>query len=66
MGTLDLSGGTFNATLGDVVIGRIGSGAGYGRGTLTMDDGIVTANSITLADPGSGTNPTNTTGTLTV
>jgi len=48
--TMDLSGGTFNATLGQLLIGRFGGGStGYGRGTLTMDAGVVTADTILLA-----------------
>ena len=67
IGTLDLSGGTFNATLDDVVLGLHNSGNGAGQGTLLMDAGTVTANSVTLAKPsaaGTSSNPQNTTGTL--
>jgi len=64
-GTLDLSGGTFNATLDEVIIGRHVSTTGKGVGTLTMDAGTVIANSITLA-AATGTTPATTTGTLTL
>ena len=63
--SMDLSGGTFNATLDEVIIGyHAGGGGGSGSGTLTMDAGTVTANSIVLAEPGSSSNPANTVGTF--
>lgn len=60
-GMMDLSGGTFNATLGEVVVGyRYARGSG--TGTLTFDDGVVTADSLVLgsaswaaSNTGSGT-----------
>lgn len=65
-GNVDLSGGTFNATLGEVVVGLHDRGSGGGRGTLTMDAGTVTADTIVLgwagAD-GTSSNPGNTHGT---
>jgi len=67
VGTLDMTGGTFNATLGQVILGLHNSGNGSGKGTLTMDAGTVTAANITLADPdasGSSTTDANTTGTI--
>ena len=65
--SLDLSDATFNATLGQLVIGRFGSVSGYSRGTLVMDAGTVTADSVDLAwITGSATTPSNTWGTLTM
>ena len=67
--TMDMSNATLNATLGQVVIGRYGSGPGYSRGTLIIDGGTVTADSILLADvtnPGGTTTPANTHGTVTL
>ncbi len=60
-GSLDLTNGTFNATLGAVIIGERsnslggssdGSGAGSGTGTLTLGAGAnnVTADSLTLGN----------------
>lgn len=46
-GTMDLSGGTFDATLGEVVIGYRHA-RGSGTATLTFDDGAVTADSLVL------------------
>jgi len=47
---LDLTGGAFNATLDDLIIGYFPHYyRGACRGTLTMDDGTVTANSMSLA-----------------
>jgi hypothetical protein len=60
---MDLSGGTFNATLDQVIIARHAAGAGSAVGSLTMDAGNVTANSMTLGLSG-GTNPLNTHGTF--
>ncbi len=65
-GNVDLAGGTFNATLDEVVIGLHNQGAGGGRGTLTMDSGMVTANTIVLgwaSANGTSSNPGNTSGT---
>ena len=69
IGTLDLSGGTFDATLNDVVIGLHSNLGGAGQGSLTMDAGTVTANSVVLAKPsaaGTSDYPQNTQGTLTM
>ncbi|MDY0166130.1 MAG: hypothetical protein RBS80_06275 [Thermoguttaceae bacterium] len=46
-GTMDLSGGTFDATLGEVAIGYR-QARGSGTATLTFDDGEVTADSLVL------------------
>ena len=53
VGTMDLSGGTFDATLGDVAIGFKAFRAEFdsvSTGTLTFDDGVVTADTITIGD----------------
>lgn len=52
VGVMDLTGGTFNATLGTVTIGYINgtNATGGGIGTLTMAAGIVTADQIRLAE----------------
>ncbi len=48
-GVMDLSGGTFNATLDEVVIGYDdGKAAGVSDGTLTFDAGTVEANSLVI------------------
>ena len=48
--TMDLSGGTFNATLDELMIGIYDQTyTGNCRGTLIMDAGTVTANSVTMA-----------------
>lgn len=65
-GILDLTGATFNATLDDVTLGYHNEGAGSGSGTVIMDAGDVTANSILLGQPsanGTSSNPLKTTGT---
>ena len=65
---LNLSGGTFNATLGNVVIGQYAgttSGSGSGKGRFTMDAGDVSAASVLLANS-VGSNPGNTEGTLVI
>ncbi|MDY0169321.1 MAG: PEP-CTERM sorting domain-containing protein [Thermoguttaceae bacterium] len=54
VGTMDLSAGTFNATLNNLVIGYHLSGGGSGTGTLDFAAGAVTANSVVLGDAGSG------------
>ena len=64
-GDLNLSGGTFNATLGELILGRHVSGNGAGDGTLIMSDGTVTADSVTLAHA-TGNNPQNSDGILTM
>lgn len=61
--TVNLTGGTLNATLDEVVIGRHTTGAGSGKGRLAIDAGTVTATSVLLASAG-GTSPANTTGTI--
>lgn len=48
VGTMDLSAGTFNATLNQLRIGFHASGGGSGTGTLSFADGEVTANSVVL------------------
>lgn len=49
VGTMDVSAGTFNATLDDVVIGfHTSKTNGSGTGTLTFRTGTVNANSLTL------------------
>ncbi|MCS7305243.1 MAG: PEP-CTERM sorting domain-containing protein [Thermoguttaceae bacterium] len=64
--TMDLSGGVFNATLDELYIGRFDHTlAGGCQGSLIFDAGTVTARKIILAQT-SGSNPTNTTGTLTM
>ncbi|MBM4041270.1 MAG: PEP-CTERM sorting domain-containing protein [Planctomycetes bacterium] len=64
LGTLDLTGGTFNATLDEIIIGRyVGTGTGSGRGTLIMDAGTVTANTLQMAVDTRASNTT--TGTFT-
>ncbi|MDZ7620675.1 MAG: hypothetical protein U1E05_27040 [Patescibacteria group bacterium] len=47
-GTLDLSGGTFNATLNQLIIGRRSTGGGTGVGALIMDAGTVSVTSVQL------------------
>lgn len=51
--TMDLSGGTFNATLNDVVVAYHMSKGGTDTGTLTFDDGTVNAQSLTIGWAGS-------------
>jgi autotransporter-associated beta strand protein len=51
IGTLDLSGGTFNGTLANVLLGRHGCGPGCGQGILIMDAGNVTAQEVMMAWP---------------
>jgi len=66
-GVLNLAGGTFNATLNQLFIGRHNDGVGSGNGTLTFDAGTVTATTIELARSdagGTSTNDAATTGTL--
>ena len=63
---LNLSGGTLEATLDNLVIGQFtGTGSGSGTGRFTMDAGTVTANAVLLAHSTSQ-NPVNTQGTLVV
>lgn len=71
VGVMDLTGGTWLATLGQVVIGdksnSTNSGAGTGTGTLTLDAtaNIVTADSVVLGNlAGSATSTNLTQGTL--
>jgi hypothetical protein len=63
--SLNLSGGTFNATLDTLLVGRFGTSGGAAIASLTMGAGTVTANHVILAQT-SGTSPNNTTGTLTL
>jgi hypothetical protein len=65
-GTVDLSGGTFNASLDQLVIGYHQypwnhAANGSGTGTLTFDAGTVTANTVTIGsgsiDPPNATYP---------
>ena len=63
-GTLDLSGGYFNATIDELTIGRHNTLTGSSDGNLVMDGGNVTIDTITFATDG-GTNPQNTSGILT-
>jgi len=54
-GNVDLTGGTFNASLDELVIGYHQypwdhGNNGYGRGELTFDKGTVTANTVTIGD----------------
>ena len=51
IGTLDCGGGTFNGTLANVLLGRHGCGTGFGRGTIIMDAGAVTAQEVVMAWP---------------
>jgi len=67
IGTFNMTGGTFNADLDEIVLGRHDQGNGNGQGTLTMNAGTVTATSLLLADvsvTGTSTNPANTVGTF--
>jgi len=64
VGVLDLSGGTFNATLDLVRIARHNTSSGNAEGTLTMDAGTVTANRIEMAIDNNTSDPQNTRGTL--
>jgi hypothetical protein len=50
IGTFNMAGGTFNATLNELTIARHNQGAGSSDGTLTFTAGTVTANSVILAD----------------
>ena len=67
-GVFDMSNGVFNATLDEIILGRHAStsgGPGSGDGTLTFDEGTVTARSVLLADPApTSTAPQNTDGVL--
>jgi hypothetical protein len=63
---VDLSGGTFNATIDELTIGRfIYANAGGAQGTLIMTAGTATANTLTMA-VSSSSSPLNTKGTLTL
>lgn len=68
IGLLDMSGGTFNATLDEVFIGRstIGATDDYGNGTLIMETGVVTANRLRLAETANVNKPERTMATLTL
>lgn len=63
---MDLSGGVFNATINELTLGRYAHAlAGGSRGTLIMDAGTVTANTVVMAMT-TGTVPANTQGALTM
>jgi len=67
IGIFNMIGGTFNGTLDEIVLGLHSQGSGNGQGTLTMNAGTVTANSLLLADvsvTGTSTNPASTVGTF--
>jgi autotransporter-associated beta strand protein len=65
VGTMDLTGGTFNGTLGTVSIGLyVGTGVGGGIGTLTIAAGATTADAIILATAAGSTVAANNAGTL--
>ena len=50
-GTLDLSGGTFHATLGTLTIAeKEASGSGTTTGVMIVDDGTVTADNVVMAN----------------
>jgi len=68
-GIMDLSGGTFNANISTLAIGRHGSGSGSGSGTLTFEAGTVDANNVILGEASAGSvdgssNPQNTVGNI--
>lgn len=66
VGTMDLSGGTLNATLDTLTVGWFNyTNAGGVEGILVMDDGFVTANGVMLARTTSPA-PTKTTGIITM
>lgn len=66
-GLVDFTAGTVNATLNNVVIGRIGGSGGSGSGELRMAQGTIAAASVTLAQvTGGPTTPLNTNGTITM
>ncbi|MGB2820539.1 MAG: PEP-CTERM sorting domain-containing protein, partial [Phycisphaerae bacterium] len=69
VGLFDLTGGELDATLRELVLGRHGSGLGGGQGTLIVEDGDVTADSIDMGWPhftGLSLAPQNSVGTLTI
>lgn len=49
IGLLDTRGGTLNASLDEVILGLHGSGTGSGQGSLYMDTGTVTINTLRMA-----------------
>ena len=59
VGTMDLRGGAFNATLDEVVLGRHDSGAGYGQGNLYFSSGTVTVNNVLLSQSDANGNSSN-------
>ncbi len=66
-GTVDLTGGTVNATLSTLLVGGHGYVAGGGQGTFTFGAGTVTADTVELADAsrtGASTTLSNTKGTI--
>lgn len=69
VGLVDLTGGEFNATLDELVLGRHGNGFGGGQGTLIVDAGAVSARRIDMGwahATGLSLAPQNSTGTLTM
>ena len=67
IGTLDLSGGVFNATLDELTIGfHTSKSGGAGIGTLSFAAGTVTANTMTLGDAGTHATDGDGTGTGTL
>ena len=54
--TMDLTGGTFNATLRDVVVGYHASKTGTDTGTLTFEAGNVEADTLTIGTAGVSSN----------
>lgn len=66
-GIFDTRGGILNATLDEVVLGLHASGTGNGQGSLFMDNGTVTINTLRMAQTdtgGSSSNDGSTTGTF--
>lgn len=64
---MDLTGGVFNATLSDITIGYHKSKTGTDTGTLTFDDGTITADSLTVGTGGVSHNgKANANGTMTM
>ncbi|MDZ7618735.1 MAG: hypothetical protein U1E05_17155, partial [Patescibacteria group bacterium] len=68
VGTMDLSGGTFNATLNNLTIGRFDyANEGGAQGSLIMDAGLVTASQVILAQTSApAASKSKTTGTITM
>lgn len=71
VGLMDLSGGTFNAQLDRLHLGRHEQGAGSGTGTLIFDAGTIDLNTgvlgqASLSGATASTTPTNSSGTVTM